>query len=69
MNATIAYDGDDAKLRRVFTGSYHPEGLNIAFADGSVKHVKPTVDKALWYGMTTRAGGEPIFDEVMKLGQ
>ncbi len=69
VNSTIAYDGDDAKLRRVFTGSYHPEGLNLAFADGSVKHVKPTVDKALWYGMTTRAGGEPILDEVMKLGR
>ncbi len=69
VNATIAYDGDDAKLRRAFTGSYHPEGLNIAFADASVKHVKPTVDKALWYGMTTRAGREPILDEVMKLGK
>ncbi|HEY2155244.1 MAG TPA: DUF1559 domain-containing protein [Isosphaeraceae bacterium] len=69
VNSTIAYDGDDAKLRRVFTDSYHPEGLNIAFADGSVRHVKPTVDKSLWYGMTTRAGGEPILDEVMKLGR
>jgi prepilin-type processing-associated H-X9-DG protein len=67
VNSSIAYDGNDAKLRRVFTGSYHPEGLNIGMADGSIKFVKPTVDKALWYGMTTRAGGENIFADVMKL--
>ena len=69
VNATIAYDGDDAKLRRAFTGSYHPEGLNVALADGSVRFVKPPIDRKLWYGMTTRGGNENIFDDVMKLGR
>ncbi len=69
VNSSVAYDGEDAKLRRAFTGSYHPDGLNLAIADGSVRHVKPTVDRALWYAMTTRAGGENILGEVMNLGK
>jgi prepilin-type processing-associated H-X9-DG protein len=69
VNSSIAYDGDDARLRRAFTGSYHPEGLNVQFADGSVKHVKPEVDRKLWYAMTTRGGNENIMNEVMKLGR
>lgn len=69
VNDTIAYYGDDPKLRRVFTGSFHPGGLNVAFADGSVRFVEAPINRALWYGMTTRAGGEKIGDEVRKLGR
>jgi prepilin-type processing-associated H-X9-DG protein len=67
VNSSIAYDGADPKLRRVFTGSAHPDGLNVALADGSVLFVKQTIDRKLWYGMTTRAYGEDIFNDVMKL--
>lgn len=69
VNATVSYVGDDTRLRRAFTGSDHPDGLNLAKADGAVLFVRPTIDRALWYGMTTRAGGENIFTEVMKLGR
>ena len=67
VNSSVAYDGADPKLRRVFTGSSHPEGLNVALADGSVLFIKPTIDRKHWYGMTTRARGEDISNDVMKL--
>jgi type II secretory pathway pseudopilin PulG len=63
VNSTLAYDGDDPTLRRAFTGSYHPEVVEIAMADGSVRPVKPPIDRKLWYAMTTRAGGERILNE------
>ncbi len=69
VNASISYEGGNAVLNKVFTGSSHPEGLNIALADGAVRFVKPPIDRKLWYGMTTRAGNEKIQDEVMKLGR
>lgn len=54
------YTGDDPKLMRAFTGSYHPEYLNILMTDGAVRSVKPNQDQNVWYHMTTRAGGEVI---------
>jgi prepilin-type N-terminal cleavage/methylation domain-containing protein/prepilin-type processing-associated H-X9-DG protein len=40
--------------------SYHPGGVNVNFADGSVKFVKNTVNLLVWNGLGTRAGGEVI---------
>ncbi len=40
--------------------SVHPGGVNIAFADGSVKFVKDSVNQQTWWGLGTRSGGETI---------
>ncbi len=54
------YTGEDPKLMRAFTGSFHPEVINVAYADGSVKQLKPNVDQKIWYALTTRAMGEKV---------
>jgi len=40
--------------------SNHPGGVNMAFADGSVKFIKQTISDKTWQGLGTRAGGEVI---------
>ena len=60
VNTSLLYEGDDAKLKRVFTGSLHSGGLNVTFADGSVKFLKSTLDQKTWYSLTTRNQGEII---------
>jgi len=40
--------------------SNHPGGVNIGFADGSVKFVKDTTNLANWWALGTRNGGETI---------
>jgi prepilin-type processing-associated H-X9-DG protein len=41
-------------------GSMHPGGLNAAFADGSVRFVKTSINKITLYSLITRAGGEVV---------
>jgi prepilin-type processing-associated H-X9-DG protein len=60
VNTSVFYDGDDAALKRVFTSSLHPGGINVAFCDGSVKLLKSAVDQKTWYAVTTRSMGEVI---------
>jgi prepilin-type N-terminal cleavage/methylation domain-containing protein/prepilin-type processing-associated H-X9-DG protein len=38
--------------------SFHPEGANVAFADGSVHLLSNSLDKEVLHGLATRAGGE-----------
>jgi len=38
--------------------SMHPGGANFALVDGSVKHVKQTIDLRVYNALATRAGGE-----------
>ncbi len=40
--------------------SNHPGGVNIGFADGSVKFVKDTVNIQAWWSIGSRNGGEVI---------
>jgi prepilin-type N-terminal cleavage/methylation domain-containing protein/prepilin-type processing-associated H-X9-DG protein len=40
--------------------SYHPSGVNILIADGSVRFAKSTIDASTWRGLGTVAGGEVI---------
>jgi len=40
--------------------SKHPGGVNIGFADGSVKFVKNTINLATWCALGSKAGGEVI---------
>jgi prepilin-type N-terminal cleavage/methylation domain-containing protein/prepilin-type processing-associated H-X9-DG protein len=40
--------------------SYHPGGVNVAFADGSVKFIKDSVADAAWRAVGTKKGNEAV---------
>jgi prepilin-type N-terminal cleavage/methylation domain-containing protein/prepilin-type processing-associated H-X9-DG protein len=40
--------------------SYHPGGINVAFADGSVRFIKNAITPYLWYAIATPQGRETI---------
>jgi prepilin-type N-terminal cleavage/methylation domain-containing protein/prepilin-type processing-associated H-X9-DG protein len=40
--------------------SNHPGGVNVAFADGSVKFIKDTVGMQPWWALGTRASGDVV---------
>jgi prepilin-type processing-associated H-X9-DG protein len=42
------------------SSSYHPGGCNFAFADGSVKFLKDSINTQVYWALGTRAGGEVI---------
>jgi prepilin-type processing-associated H-X9-DG protein len=44
----------------VNASSYHPGGVNVGFADGSVRFIKSSVNYQVWYGLATQNGGEVI---------
>ena len=60
VNTSPAYGGDDALARKVYTGSTHAQGPNALFCDGTVRSLSPKLDRATWYALITRAGGEPV---------
>jgi prepilin-type N-terminal cleavage/methylation domain-containing protein/prepilin-type processing-associated H-X9-DG protein len=41
-------------------GSYHPGGVNILMADGSVRFAKDSINQATWWALGTKANGEVI---------
>jgi hypothetical protein len=60
-----AYTGDDAKLKKVFSGMAIEGGPRGLMADGSARVFPPTIKKEIWYALLTRAGGEIIpFEEL-----
>jgi prepilin-type N-terminal cleavage/methylation domain-containing protein/prepilin-type processing-associated H-X9-DG protein len=42
--------------------SHHNNGVNVAFADGSVRFISDNVNAATYQALGTRAGGEPLGD-------
>jgi prepilin-type N-terminal cleavage/methylation domain-containing protein/prepilin-type processing-associated H-X9-DG protein len=40
--------------------SFHPGGVNVGFADGSVHFVKDSISLVTWKALGTRAGGEVL---------
>jgi prepilin-type N-terminal cleavage/methylation domain-containing protein/prepilin-type processing-associated H-X9-DG protein len=40
--------------------SLHPGGVNVCFADGSVKFVKETINYVAWYAIATPGGNEVV---------
>jgi len=40
--------------------SYHGDGVNAAFADGSVRYVANTISESVWQDLSTINGGEAI---------
>ena len=70
-NAGIAYDIDFNSSREgknitnptyatVTSRSYHPGGVQVTLADGSIQFVSQTVDATVWRSLGTRAGGEVV---------
>jgi prepilin-type processing-associated H-X9-DG protein len=55
-----AFSGGNMTAALKPLSSYHPGGVNAAFADGSVRFFKDTVSNPIWTGLGTRAGGEVI---------
>jgi prepilin-type processing-associated H-X9-DG protein len=41
-------------------GSLHPGGLNVGFADGSVKFIKSSINTTAWYGINTMGHDEIV---------
>jgi prepilin-type N-terminal cleavage/methylation domain-containing protein/prepilin-type processing-associated H-X9-DG protein len=40
--------------------SYHPGGVNVAFADGSVRFISDSIQLSIWKKLGTRSGGEVL---------
>ncbi|MEX0676078.1 MAG: DUF1559 domain-containing protein [Pirellulales bacterium] len=40
--------------------SYHPDGVNVVFCDGSTRFVEDNIDLAVWRATATRAGSETL---------
>jgi prepilin-type N-terminal cleavage/methylation domain-containing protein/prepilin-type processing-associated H-X9-DG protein len=40
--------------------SYHPGGVNVMMADGSVRFIKNSVNQGTWWALGTKAGGEVV---------
>jgi prepilin-type N-terminal cleavage/methylation domain-containing protein/prepilin-type processing-associated H-X9-DG protein len=43
--------------------SYHTNGVNVAFCDGSIHFILNTIDFTLWQNLGTRSGGEAITED------
>jgi prepilin-type N-terminal cleavage/methylation domain-containing protein/prepilin-type processing-associated H-X9-DG protein len=41
-------------------GSQHPGGVNVGFADGSIRFIKNTINPSTWYAIQTVKGGEVV---------
>jgi prepilin-type N-terminal cleavage/methylation domain-containing protein/prepilin-type processing-associated H-X9-DG protein len=53
----IVFGFDQAHLA---ARSYHPGGVNVALADGSVRFIGDSVQLAVWKALGTRCGGEVV---------
>jgi prepilin-type processing-associated H-X9-DG protein len=52
------YEGKDPLAHKVYTGADHAGGPNALLCDGSVRSLAPKTDKAVWFGLITRAGSD-----------
>ena len=58
----LNYGGNDPgqAVNMIAASSRHPGGVNTAFADGSVKFIKDTINPAAWAALATPKGGEVV---------
>jgi prepilin-type processing-associated H-X9-DG protein len=56
------YDcGDTAiTMGHIAARSYHTNGVNVVFADGSLHFISNTIDMTTWHSLGTREAGDPI---------
>jgi len=62
-NSSFAYCsriGSGARSDLSNSDSWHPGGVNVTLADGSVRFVKNSINIQTWMALGTRAGGEVI---------
>ncbi len=52
--------GQEGALNMIAASSLHPGGVNVCFADGSVKFIKQTINPMTWYAIGTVARGEVV---------
>jgi len=55
-------DGSHGTRGHLAARSYHPGGVQTAFADGSVSFMADTINDATWRALGTMAGGEVVSD-------
>jgi prepilin-type N-terminal cleavage/methylation domain-containing protein/prepilin-type processing-associated H-X9-DG protein len=53
----------DPILQMSYTCSFHPNGAHFTFCDGSVKPLKQSTNRAVWYALITRYGREVISED------
>ncbi len=58
--ATQPVGPDVPALRTLVPGSFHPAQANFVFGDGSVRALRPSIDRKTWYALLTRDGREPV---------
>jgi prepilin-type processing-associated H-X9-DG protein len=56
-NNPLVFDADA-------TASFHAQGVNFLFGDGSVQSINNTINGLVYEALLTRAGGEPISGDV-----
>jgi prepilin-type N-terminal cleavage/methylation domain-containing protein/prepilin-type processing-associated H-X9-DG protein len=49
-------------LMEMSFGSYHPQGANFVFGDGSVHYLSESIDMNIYRALSTRSGGETKVD-------
>ncbi len=54
------YGGEDDGNNMITASGSHPGGINLLFADGSVRFVKSTVANPVWWSLGSRNGSEVI---------
>jgi prepilin-type processing-associated H-X9-DG protein len=62
-NSSFAYCsriGSGARSDLSNSDSWHPGGVNVTLADGSVRFVKNSISIQTWMALGTRAGNEVI---------
>jgi prepilin-type N-terminal cleavage/methylation domain-containing protein/prepilin-type processing-associated H-X9-DG protein len=61
-NSTTFWDCHDSGFSRGHHAarSYHTGGVNVAFADGSIRFVHDSIALSTWIALGTKNGGEPI---------
>jgi prepilin-type N-terminal cleavage/methylation domain-containing protein/prepilin-type processing-associated H-X9-DG protein len=62
FNDTWTHCGRNASSRAVLSNadSYHPGGVNTLMSDGSVKFMKDSINRRVWWALGTKANGEVI---------
>ena len=62
-NSSFVYSsriGSGARSDLSNSDSWHPGGVNVTLADGSVRFVKNSINIQTWMALGTRGGGEVI---------